>query len=216
MLLSSLASFPIFSHLHHFLPQRMADIPPEKPTQGDAGDPSSTDTGQGNPDTRDIADSQNIEGSPDVTDTVDNAVENGELGPETDIPTQQGPVASGIVQTLARETPGVFDFEINDDSIKFIQGEDDYRQALRDYEQANDHDQPVDDFPTNSTMLHMYVEGIRRALVNFEGAIGLRNAAGKPSAAVNRIKKLKKSEILLLAWMVLVRNFITQSSPVEK
>lgn len=152
-----------------------------------------------------------MEGSPDSTgsagnvadddDTVSESENGDDTVSENDLEDQE---LSDIFQMLAVEKAGEFDFEDIDDSISLIQGEDDYIQMLQDYERANDRPNPVDDFPTDPVELKRYIREIAQALVNWDGAIDLTYANGRPTPAVNRIKKLKKSEIGLVAAMVLV------------
>lgn len=187
---------------------------PGSPTQGDADDASGPDPGRSNTDVRDMNTSQDIEGSPipsslegnvDEDDATISEDDDATIS-ETDFAAQDTPVVIDIRQRLAGETAGDFDFETNDDSVSFIDSEDDFERMLQDYERTNDHLEPVDDFPTEPAVFHEYVREIAQALTNWVGAIDLTNAKGEPMPAVNRIKRLKKSEIVILAWMVLVSS----------
>lgn len=144
----------------------------------------------------------------DDDETVSESENGDDIVSENDLEDQEAPVANDILQMLAEETPGEFDFDSDDDDdiISLIQCEGDYMQMIQDYERANDRLERVDDFPTDPAELQRYIREIARALVNFDGAIDLTTEAGKPTPAVNRIKKLKKSEIGLLAGMALVRS----------
>lgn len=110
------------------------------------------------------------------------------------------------MQRLSEETAGHFDFDIDDASTSPIQTEDDFRRALRAYEHTNDISLPVDDFPTDPAIRKEYVRKIAKALVNLVGAVDLKNEKGNDSAPVNRIKKLRKTEIELISNIVLVSS----------
>jgi hypothetical protein len=117
---------------------------------------------------------------------------------------QNNPVVSDICQRLNGEQRGDLDFEVDDGAIPFIQSEDDFRRKLQDYERSNDHLQHVVDFPTDPASLQRSIKKICRALTDWDPAINLRGQSDEDFCFAGNIKILRKTEVKLLAWMVLV------------
>jgi hypothetical protein len=112
-------------------------------------------------------------------------------------------------ESLTKETPEAFTFSLDDPSITSIQGEDDYHRKIRAYGPANIWSNSNKDFRQDQKVLQKQVRNIANAICLTGGG-----SRSHDERHVSQIKKLRKTQVVLLAWTVMVSpTTCLQNSP---
>lgn len=108
-----------------------------------------------------------------------------------------------VREQLAREEPGIFN-DGDNSSFDLIEDENGFKRYIAAYERLKNTGLSADDLTSDNPIIKAWIEPLVQAMTTCDDAMDTKTPKGRTSTAVNRIKRMKKFEMVIEAWRVAV------------